>query len=152
MDEKLSNNTGIISYVFSILWLLIPIMTLILFDELYKHVSGISIQYFQMLYVIITLSISYYFVDKNSYQSKMSAIGSASHNSLLTFLLIRTFMHFNPFKTQLNNFVQNGILLGLLIILFIVQSISTNNKDKSTYNLLHIFGLILINIFIIHIL
>jgi len=151
MDKTPTNNVGIFSYVFSTLWLLIPLITLILFDQIHQHVSkGISIYYFQMIYLIITLSISYYFVDKNAYQSKLYSIGSATHNSLITFLLIRMFMHFNPFKNCYNNLTQNTLLFGILVILFISQTIVTNKNNESSYNLLHMFGLILLNILLIH--
>lgn len=147
---NLPEDVGLLSYTFSTIWLIVPLLTFILFDRMQFVVSGLSLSYFQLFYTVITLSISYYFVDKNLYQSKYKSIMSAIHNSLITFTIISIIMYFDMFTHCTIIPSRNIVYFVLIITAFMIQSMMTNKNTESTYNFLVMSILILLRIVCIH--
>ena len=148
--EKISNalpkDAGFIAHVLANIWLLVPFGTILLFALMGGCLKGNMIHYMQLLYGVLTIGLSFYFVDRNAHKSKSSAILSASHNALILFSTIIFIIQYNPCKNCIPVQALNIIHFVLMLVGFNILTTLSNKNSSSQSSILTIIGLIIMQI------
>jgi hypothetical protein len=142
LSEALPKDAGIFAYIIANIWLIVPFVTILIFTLMTNYLKGKMIHYMQLLYGVLTIAISFYFVDKNAHQSKSDAILSATHNALLLFGIITLAIQFNPCQKCIPVQALNILHFALMVAGFNVLSIISNKNSSSQSSIITILGLI----------
>lgn len=146
LSEALPKDAGFITHVLANIWLIVPFVTILLFTLMEGILSGNTIQYMQLFYVVLTIGISFYFVDKNAHQSKGDAVLSATHNALMLYSIITLVIQFNPCAKCMSSQMTNMIQFAIMVICFNILAMMSNKNSSSQSSFLVILGLIVFQI------
>jgi len=143
ISEALPKDAGFITHILANIWLVVPFITILLFTLMSGYLKGNMIHYMQLLYGVLTIGLSFYFVDKNAHQSKSSAILSATHNALILFGAIMLIIRYNPCTNCIPVQALNTVHFVLLVIGFNILTTLSNKNSSSQSSITTIIGLLL---------
>lgn len=146
ISESLPKHIGLITHILANIWLFVPFMTILLFTLMSGYLKGNMIHFLQIFYGVLTICISFYFVDKNAHQSKSSAILSAIHNALLLFSIIMFVIEYNPCTKCIPVHALNAVHFTIMLIGFNILVTLSNKNSSSKSSIIGIIGLLLIHV------
>lgn len=145
----LTNNTFLTDQLAN-LWLIIPFITYILFKMISKHLTGSLIKYMQMLYVLLSFGIVFYFVDKKSCTNKFKSAISSFYNSLIMFTVLVVCVDYNPLVSQMTSSKLHMVNGAILVFLFNILVAMTNKNEEQNNNLPVLIAMVVLHIVRIH--
>ena len=117
------------AYISTSIWLIVPLLTIMLFNMIGQFLKGELILHSQMFFAVVTMACSFYFVDKNAHESNGLTLISSIYNAMLLFTVIMIVIAYNPWQHILSSISCGSINLCVMIAVFLFL-VFTNDKKE----------------------